>query len=836
MPTQADLVGGQDRDAWEPYLEGGGFLQTLALSLAALSTQGGEAASAGSHAQHYARAQHLAFAQNPLFKGVNGSSLPVLPTGTATTAYLSPVPVGYTRPNYFPDEEVFTADANWETFLDNGTITVDNTKVLFDGVRDALTALRDATRVAHEVDDEFRSDNGIKKNDSKKHTKILEEAERLLKSLDKKQEESDKKKVFDQKRPFLASSIELYKTLREQVEKYKKSLDTAKLEDVSPGASAGSALPAAAAVAAAAVAVTSAAQNASSSSSSSSSGYPAEDLASEDDGFRSVVSSDDEEGGEQRDEDGEEGDEKRGERREEGGERRDESSERRDDGELGIEERKTYALENYTAIVADVRDVFNASRDVLEATEQVRRNLQKVVETASRGKTQWTEEERAELMMVASALQNPLADETMWDANGESIAAAETAERDTKESLTALEDALSAIMQTHQLHTALRKDYSLALNDARLETVAKYIDEDDAFRIMFAPQTLAALADASDQYREALEAYESAWMRLRETMNDTGIRDKAMKRIIKSIESEVFSADSGFALTNRYRVAFATLRTSDRHPPVQDVEICDTKVPGRCYEAHLPPPPMPSAYSGTPEQVFSHLVRMFGSLPPVTVHFENNDKQVSNPDHKINLLECLRDGKHEGVYTKEDFRAALFQLTYSMAGIFAVNRYRLNFPTNLRDLAEFELAPIKTRESSLLYTVMGPGTREDYELPATTLHVTITPRYDELTTKNTLEASAEDLKKLLFLMLTDATKPDKAVRDVRNTVFEVVHQMATELFGKSYEAEFFAGQRTVPNAREDATIFDALDCSVFNKYRLNRPSGRTPTCVWERPD
>jgi len=300
----------------------------------------------------------------------------------------------------------------------------------------------------------------------------------------------------------------------------------------------------------------------------------------------------------------------------------------------------------------------------------------------------------------------------------------------------------------------------------------------------------------------------------------------------------VFSADSGFALTNRYRVAFATLRTSDRHPPVQDVEICDSKVPGRCYEAHLPPPPLPQALEGTPEQVFSHHVRMFGSLPPVTVHFENNDKQVSNLAHQISLYQFL-EGKHSEAYTKEDFRAALFQLTYSMAGIFAVNRYRLNFPTNLRDLAGFELAPINARESSLLYTVMGPGTREDYELPATAIHVTIKPRYDELTTKNTLETSAEDLKNLLFFMLEDADKADtdkKAVRDVRNTVFEVVHQMATELFGKSYEAKFSPGERTVPNAREDATIFDALDCSVFNKYRLNRPSGRTPTCVWERPD
>jgi hypothetical protein len=398
-----------------------------------------------------------------------------------------------------------------------------------------------------------------------------------------------------------------------------------------------------------------------------------------------------------------------------------------------------------------------------------------------------------------------------------------------------------------QWHARERAEYSQDLNDARLETVATFMDEDPDFRLMFSPQTLASLADASAEYRAELRAFEHAQEMLRDlclAQSSTpelrvvwGNMAQLLNETLRGTHDERYASDTGFPLSNSYRAKYSTLHVrGEVRAPVQDVEICDTQVPRRCYVMHLDPPRPGQALRG-PADTMAFYARMFGSLPPVTLHFQQ-------PAMRVGRARTFAEIAQSGEISSEDMRAALFQLTYTLAGMYAVLKLRFNC---LQQLTNTVLFATKSSFSGIYTVVEKHHVRQDWEVPASSAFLLIKPNYSQMSSAmvfsdpllknnipmrvNPVEESASDLKQFLWQLLRDPAKSGMHLRPLSGGMM-VAYQLAIECFGGSFATDFSS---RIPEPARDMTIYEALESSLFTDFRRSQASERTPTCVWEMP-
>lgn len=367
-----------------------------------------------------------------------------------------------------------------------------------------------------------------------------------------------------------------------------------------------------------------------------------------------------------------------------------------------------------------------------------------------------------------------------------------------------------------------RERYAADLTRARLETVATAIDSDSSFRSRFAPSTLAALQDSNAAYKQNLYDYTIAVAELvawctKEHRLVTGAAQEAWSQAKDALSGAsrdarrlMSGSDTGFPDHPDFRISYAT---QGQEGARADVELCEreTLTQPTCVTAHVALPQNIEHASAESELQY-YACGQFPRLPPATLHF----KVPSEADTKMTFREWLAQPKEDYI-----LNALLFELVYSLAGMYSIMGLQLNCFRTEKDLDRIEVFDLRSSEKRIYVRVLGT-VRKDWGVPASAPFALIRPEgslatcwrpKSRMKRKFVTESdSAADVGALLWLLLKSGVKRDAALA------------LATECFGSIPETG------TMP--KPVASVFALLDSPCFERLKTDNIAGIRPTCVW----
>ena len=384
-----------------------------------------------------------------------------------------------------------------------------------------------------------------------------------------------------------------------------------------------------------------------------------------------------------------------------------------------------------------------------------------------------------------------------------------------------------------------RQRYSADLTRARLDMVASFIDQDATFRSQFSPASLAALHESNSDYKDALSAYSKALAGiallsdkqaalLSGKARQAWVNAKdALKGVRRSAMQQMRASGTGIPVHADFRLAYATL--SDEGARV-DVELCDKLhfFSRKCYTDHVDAPPMPVMASAE-QEVKYFAAHQFPRMPPATIHFE------VPAEFRLEGGASLRELAAAEAPT-QDILPILFQLVYSLAGMYSIMGLQLNCFKKVEDLQHVKVYKTQSPAYGRVYShVLDSNDREDWRLPVNAPYVLILPDYrvatcwrtqTRLTRKFVAEAeSAADVQALLWLLLQDPRNPKALRPHIAESAWSPVYEVAAACFGKRLARDF--GVKAQDTA---ASVYEVLQ--YFETFRHTNSSAELPLCVW----
>lgn len=467
----------------------------------------------------------------------------------------------------------------------------------------------------------------------------------------------------------------------------------------------------------------------------------------------------------------------------------------------------------------------------IEKTHITLSNLRKALASVVRSATRNEKMEAGDMTRVATELDASRADVQEIQRLTSAIAAVRAKPADIE----ALAECFESAAALFEWEIDERAQYNRLLTRARLETVATFMENDAEFRNQFSPAVLASLHDANNAYRSAMVTVRKAaddvlalcasqspsqqgWLRARQEA--TVMRGFCVHQLGHSA--------SGFPMETKYRIAYSTVEKNSA-----DVSLCDSSKFNKfssCYTEYTDAP-IPPEFSSAREQVLYYAEQQFPRSPKVSTHFS----APSSTQASVPLNEFLK------TCSQSELSYVLFQLTYSLAGMYSVMGLQLHCFSERSDLSKVAVYK-DAHSSSSIFSMVNAHGRKDWDLPMGAPVVHIQCDFDKASwwlprappaQKRFVEAakSGADLRDLLFAMLQSESNPaalNAAAAD-SHSALHTAYVLASECFPASLAARF----QSSATKRADLSIVQCLSSTVFSPIVQSFPSTtELPLCIW----